>query len=276
MSKDTSAFVAWPSRDAAPHAGEQADGLRRLFRGHAVKFIPLVANPHVLFSGLAIEQLATALVQLGHSTLVIDAADSAPTADEASALGLACCVERLTPRLSYLAARGLPRRYVDTRGSAGRLLDEIAAIDTGVSAVLVHAEVTDLARLFKDRAARPVLLAADQPDSVKHAYAAWKLLAQRCQWLSADLLLLAPGTSPRKAHIAASLSQCADQFMGAVLARWVEIDPLGDADEFPLAALRGLAVSQLELNEAFDQPVAPLLSTRPAARADASLSPARH
>jgi hypothetical protein len=273
MTQSTSSYESWSPQSGLPQTGDQADGLRRLFRGNAVRFMPIVANPHVAFSGLAIEQLAVMMVQLGHSTLVVDAADSAPLADEASALGLASCVQTLAPRLSYLAARGLPRRYVDTRGSAGRMLDEIAAADSRISAVLVHAEVTDLARLFKDRPARPILLAADQPDSVKHAYAAWKLLAQRCQWYSADLLLLASSDSPRTAHIAASLSQCADQFMGAVLSRWVDIDPMGDAEQLPVAALRELAASQLELDDAF-VPATP--SMRSKALPDASISSARH
>lgn len=253
--------------------GDQADGLRRMFAGSGMRFVPIVANPHVPASGLAVEQLAAAMLQLGRSALVVDAADCAPGAAEASALGLACCIERLTPQLSYLAARGLPRRFVDTRGSAGRLLDELAASQTGCDVALLHAEVTDLARMFKGRAARPVLLAADQPDSVKHAYAAWKLLAQRCDWLSADLVLLAAGSSPRTAHIVASLAQCADSFMGAVLANWVDIDPMGDPQAGPSEALRSLAAAQLDLDNG-------LLLSAPSARTshthDARAQPARH
>lgn len=253
--------------------GDQADGLRRMFAGSGMRFVPIVSNPHVAASGLAVEQLAAAMLHLGRSTLVVDAADTAPGVAEASALGLACCIERLTPQLSYLAARGLPRRYVDTRGSAGRLLDELAASQTGCDVVLLHAEVTDLARIFKGRAARPVLLAADQPDSVKHAYAAWKLLAQRCDWLSADLLLMASATSPRTAHIVASLAQCADSFMGAVLAHWVDIDPMGDPQGIPPEALRNLAAAQLDLDDGL------LLSppsARPSLASDGPALPARH
>ncbi|MBL8328421.1 MAG: flagellar biosynthesis protein [Rubrivivax sp.] len=251
---------------------DQADGLRRLFVGNGVRHIPLVANPHIAMPGLAIERLAAMLLELGQRTLVVDAADSAPAVAESSALGLASCVEPLTPQLAYLAARGLPRRYVDTRGSAARLLDELCTASPSSNVILVHAEITDLARIFKHRPARPVLLAADQPEAVKHAYAAWKLLAARCEWLSADLLLLAAPQSPRTPHIAASLAQCADTFMGAVLKHWADIDPDGEVPCWPDPALRSLVAAQLELDDA----TAPHASSPQPGPRDAALSAARH
>ena len=94
--------------------------------------------------------------------------------------------------MSYLAARGLPLRHVDTRGSSAHFLDRLQAAAPQARVVLVHAGAPDLARLFGRRALRPLLLAADQPDSLTHAYAAMKLLVMRCALMSYDLLLAAP------------------------------------------------------------------------------------
>lgn len=229
--------------------GDQADGLRRLFQGSSMRFVPVVANPHVVWSGVAIERLTASLVDCDRHVLIVDAADTSPPIAESIALGLASCIESVGPHVSYLAARGLPRRCIDTRGSAARMLDEVMAAAPQADTILVHAEVTDQARIFKGRAARPVLLAADHPDSVKHAYASWKLLAARCGWLSADLLLLAPPEAPRTPHIAASLSRCADQFMGAVLADWVALDPMADDDALTTLGLRRVADGQLTLDD---------------------------
>ena len=73
--------------------------------------------------------------------------------------------------------------------------------------LLVHAGASDLARLFARRALRPLLLAADQPESVTHAYAAMKLLALRCALMSYDLLLAAPPAGRARAAIAAAAGQ---------------------------------------------------------------------
>jgi flagellar biosynthesis protein FlhG len=258
---------------ASAEVGDQAEGLRRLFGTPATCFVPLVGNPHLEHSGVAIERLSAALSLLGRHTLIVDAADFAPPVPEAAALGLASCIECLTPRVSYLAARGLPARFVDTRGSSARLLDELGAAVPRASVVLVHAEAPELARLFSGRAARPVLLAADHPESVKHAYAAWKLLAQRRGWLSSDLLLIARPGSPRVPQIAQTLARCAEGFMNAVLARWAAIDPLCTAHESPDAALCHIATSQLMLLEG-EAPCAP--GERYAARAVSASAAARH
>jgi len=228
---------------------DQADGLRRLFAGSARRFLALAANPHVPFSGIAIERLTAALLMLDRHTLIVDAAESSPTAPEATALEIAPCIETLSPRISYLAARGLPLRYVNTRGSSARLLDELAGAAPQCDVVLVHAGAADLARLFTQRAARPLLLASDHPESVKHAYASLKLLAQRCGWLSADLLLVAPPMSPRLPHIASTLASCADTFIGAAVTAWSAVDPAGSASEPPVDSLRRIVAAQLGLDD---------------------------
>lgn len=241
---------ASPYRHAAGSrraAADQAEGLRRLF-GHApTAVLPLVANPHMTHAGVAVERLCAALALQGRRVLIVDAAAGSPPVPEAAAIGLRLCVEPLTPQISYMAARGLPARHVDTHGSSASLLDALCAAAPQADVVLVHAEATELARLFTGRAARPMLLAADEPESVKHAYAAWKLLALRRGWLSADLLLLAAPNSPRAAAIAISLARCADSFVGGALAAWAHIDPESTPQQVPDANLQRIAATQLEL-----------------------------
>jgi len=229
---------------------DQADGLRRLFGGASVCAVPLVANPHVAATAVAIEQLAAAFGAWRREVLVVDAADTSPPAPEAATLGLAGGIQAVSAGLGYLPARGLPRRFVDARGSASRLLDELQEAAPQAGVLLVHGEVMDLARIFRSRPARPVLLAADQSESVKHAYACWKLLARRCGWLSADLLLLVDGRSARPPQIAASVAQCADEFIGGALAGWAAIDPSAQQRPRIDDALHDLAAGQLQRDDA--------------------------
>jgi hypothetical protein len=228
---------------------DQADGLRRIFAGSPRRFLALASNPHAPFSGIALERLTATLALLGRKVLVVDAADGSPAASEAAALEIAPCIEQLSPTIAYLAARGLPLRFVNTRGSSARLLDELASAAPQCDVVLVHAGAADLARLFTQRTARPLLLAGDHPESVKHAYASLKLLSQRCGWLSADLLLVAPPHSPRLPQIASTLASCADTFIGAALTAWSAIDPAGAASDAPSEALRRLVAAQLGLDD---------------------------
>jgi flagellar biosynthesis protein FlhG len=99
------------------------------------------------------------------------------------------------------------------------------------------------------RSARPVLIAADHPESVKHAYATCKLLARRCGLMTFDLLLAAAPGSPRAPGIASTLAHCADGFLGALLHDWAQIDPAGVPDDPPDEALAKLLAAQLSLEE---------------------------
>jgi len=228
---------------------DQADGLRRLFAGSSKKFLPLAANPHVAFGGVAIERLTAALALLGHHTLIVDAADTSPAAPEAAALEIGPCIEALAPQVSYLPARGLPMRHVNTRGSSARLLEELATAAPQADVVIVHASAPDLVRLFTRRAARPLLLAADHPESLKHAYASLKLMVQRCGWMACDLMLVAPPLAPRVPHIARSLARCADSFLGAAVAGWAAVDPTSQASDVPTADLCRIVAAQLHLDD---------------------------
>jgi flagellar biosynthesis protein FlhG len=224
---------------------DQADGLRRLFAGRSRHLLALAANPHVAFSGVVLDRLAAVLAAQGREVLVVDAGATSPPPHELAELDLAAGVESIAPRVSYLPARGLPLAHVDTRGSAGAFIDAVLQAAPQAEVILMHADGIDLARLLKHRAVRPLLLGADHPESIKHAYANAKLLVQRCGLMSFDLLLAAAPESPRAAGIVASLGSCLENFMGAVLRTSALVDPAGDPAAPADAALRALLAAQL-------------------------------
>jgi flagellar biosynthesis protein FlhG len=228
---------------------DQADGLRRLFAGRRRHVLALAANPHVAFSGSVLDRVAAVLAAQGRQVLVVDAGASSPLPHELAGVDLAACIESIAPRVSYLPARGLPLAHVDTRGSAAGFIDAVQQAAPQADVVLLHADGIDLARVLKHRAARPLLLGADHPESIKHAYANAKLLAQRCGLMTFDLLLTAAPQSPRAADIAASLGSCADHFLGAVLRHWARIDPAGDPALPADSALAALLAAQLALDD---------------------------
>jgi hypothetical protein len=214
---------------------DQADGLRRLFSGARTRFIAVAANPDVAFAGLALERLATVCATPESKVLVVDAARGTP--HELAAVDLSACIEPLGDNLSYLAARGLPVRYVSSRGSCEAFLDALADAAPEAAVVIVHADAHELGRLFARRAPRPLLLAADHPASVTSAYANMKLLAQRHGLMAFDLLLVAAANSPRTQRIAEQLALTAERFAGAVLHDWAAIDPAAQG-EWPRALMR--------------------------------------
>ena len=237
---------------------DQADGLRRMFSGRQRRVLPLVANPHVPFCGVVLDRLTAVLASQGRQVLVVDAALHSPPAHELAMLDLAACVDRLSSRVSYLAARGLPLAHIDTRGCAGAFIDAVQQAAPQAEVILLHAEAGDLARMLMHRSARPLLVAADHPESVKHAYATCKLLAKRCGLMTYDLLLAAAPSSPRAPGIAATLAHCADGFLGALLHDWALIDPVGEPGAAADEALARLLAAQLALEEAPARRATPL------------------
>lgn len=223
---------------------DQAHGLRRLFAHARVRFVPVVSNPHVAFGGMMLERLTTAIGELGHHTLVVDASERAAAHAELALMALADCIEPLSAQVSYLVARGLPIRFVDAQGSTAPFLQAVADAAPQADVVLVHAPASDLARLFARGAETsgvcPLLIADDRPASVTHAYAALKLLTQRAGLVVHDLLLGAAPHSPRAERIAMQLATCADDFLGAALRDWVQLDPASAPTEAPTPALRRL------------------------------------
>lgn len=228
-----------------PAPPDQAHGLRRLFAQGGVRLVPLVSNPHVAFSGPLLERLCSAFADEGATTLLVDACERAPAPDELAVMGLAECIERLSPELSYLAARTLPLRHVDMQGSTAPFLQALVDAAPVADVILVHAGASDLSRMFARQTitshVRPLLIADEHPASVTHAYAAMKLLTLRAQMMVFGLVLGAAPASPRAERIAEQLSSCADNFLGAVLEGWAIVDPAcRPTDPLP-AGLRRLA-----------------------------------
>jgi flagellar biosynthesis protein FlhG len=244
-----SAFTAAASmpgaRAGAARPQDQAEGLRQLFAHASARFVPVVSNPHVPFSSVMLERLCTACTDLGEHVLVVDAAETSPAPRELTLLDIAEGVERLTPQVSYLAARGLPLQHVDSRGSTAGFLQAVSDAAPHAGVVLVHAGASELVRLFARRTVRPLLLADDRPDSVTHAYASLKLLAQRAGLMAHDLMLAAAPHSPRAGLIAKHMSRCADDFVGAVLRECVLVDPATPTADASSPELRHLVHSLL-------------------------------
>ncbi|NUZ05954.1 flagellar biosynthesis protein [Piscinibacter koreensis] len=243
---------------------DQAAGLRRLFANSQAqaRIVPVVANPHVGSGGALLERLCTAFGEHGLHTLVVDAGERAGTPNELALIDLAACVERLSKHVSYLAARGLPLRYVDAAGSTQAFVSQVIEAAPRCNVILLHAGASDLCRMLQRRPdpepVCPLLLADDHPSSVTHAFAAMKLLTQRASWVVFDLLLGAATSSPRADRIAAQLATCADDFLGAVLRSSARVDPALPATAAPPDALRRLVRTRIE--PAFD-----LSTPRPAA-----------
>lgn len=228
---------------------DQADGLRKLFAASRRRIVPVASNPHVRATGLLIERLAAAFVACGLKVLVVDASETAPEPSELAQIDLASCIERVDEDTAYLAARGLPLRHVDARGSTAAFLDALADAAPGHEVVLVHAPASDLARLVGRRSVRPILLAEDQLESVTHAYGCLKLLAARCDLAVFDLLISARSGTRLANRVAERISSCADRFIGALVHETVLLDPHEAVRARPSAALLRLAASQLSLEE---------------------------
>jgi hypothetical protein len=232
---------------------DQAEGLRQMFAHTRVRFIPVVSNPHIAFGGVMLERLCTAFAERQATTLVVDAAERAGEAGEMALVDLGECIERLSDRVSYLAARGLPIRFVDAAGSTRAFLQRVAEAAPRCDVVLVHASAPELCRLFSQKrkgsswseAPCPIVLAEDHPDSVTHAYAATKLLANRAGLIVFDLVLGAALQSPRAGRIATKIASCTEMFFGGVLRSWARIDPASDAAEPPGDDLRRLVAERL-------------------------------
>lgn len=236
---------------------DQAHGLRRLFAGSRPMPLAVVSNPQLSQGGLLLERLCTALGDTGRHVLVVDAGERSPAVRDLAAVDLSGCVEALSDRVSYLAARGLAMRHVDARGGTGAMLDAVVAAAPQAEVLLVHASASDLARLFCAHSAwragadghtpvRPILLADDRPASVTQAYASLKWLVQRGNLWVHDLLLAVSRASPRAQAIPHQLAGCADRFVGAMLGHTAWIDPATPATAPSPAALMRLVEAQMD------------------------------
>jgi len=245
-------------------ANDQAAGLRRLFGSARKSFIALAHNEHVPQASLVIDRLCDAAAALGLHTLVVDAADSAPAPHEMALIDLPSCVESVSDDVSYLAARGLPIRHVDTQGRCTAFLEALEHAAPQADVVLVHAGTVDLARLFAGQRLRPLLLGADTPRAMTEAYASLKRLAQRPGWLAHDLLILADPQGPRTERLGESLAECAERFLGAAIHDCVVIDPRPDAGAAADERLIHLLRAQIAQDLLQDSAVMPLAHRAPA------------
>jgi flagellar biosynthesis protein FlhG len=258
-------------------AADQADGLRRQFATRVPRFVPVVSNPELNFGGVLLERLCSAVASRGAPVLVVDASERSSEPKELAHFDLSEGVETLSAQVSYLAARGLAVRHVDSHGSTRAFLDQVALAAPQAQVVLVHAPAGDLARMFSHaslresgaawaEAPRPLLLCDDRPAGLTQTYTSLKLLAQRASWRAFDLLLCAGDRSERAQAVVQRLSDCADQFLACVLRRCVRVDPAESAAREPSRELREL-VGEL-LAAAAPVPVAaPDLAAGPLRRA---------
>jgi len=245
-------------------AGDQAAGLRRMFGSARKRFIALAYNDQVPEASLVIDRLCDAAAALGLHTLVVDAADNAPAPHEMALIDLPSCIERVSDEVSYLAARGLAIRHVDTQGRCGGFLEALERAAPQADLVLVHAGTTDLARLFADHRLRPLLLGADTPRAMTEAYATLKRLAQRPGWLAHDLLIVADPDGPRTERLGESLAECAERFLGAAVHDCVVIDPRADGSAAADSRLIHLLRAQMAQDLLQDSTAMPLAHEAPA------------
>ena len=252
-----------PRRTHVPF--DQAHGLRQLFAGQALRFLPLVHNPHVPGAGVVMERLCAVLGELGLRTLVVDAADSATRAHALATVDLPACIERLSPQVAYLAAGGLPMHFLDSRATLVAFVEALrgAAQACQADVVLLHAGALDLRRMFAGQAPRPLLLAGSRPDSLTHAYTSMKLLSQRLGALAYDLVVAGDVGARRAARMGERLADCADHFLGAALRQVAVVDPEAPALAPPSAELHALVADRLSPGPQANNPLAQLPGQRP-------------
>jgi flagellar biosynthesis protein FlhG len=224
---------------------DQAHGLRQMFDGQAQCWVPLVYNPHVAGVGAVMERLCAAWADQGLHTLVVDAAESASPPHELASVDLSACIEPLSDKVSYLAARGLPMDYLDSRATLIGFVEAVRVAAPRVDVVLLHASALDLRRMFVGRTPGPVLLAGNRADSLTHAYTSMKQLSQRLGALAYDLVVAADASPRRAGRMADRLQECADHFLGAALRHVALIDPNAPAHSLIGADLRRLAQGQV-------------------------------
>ncbi|MEJ7137531.1 hypothetical protein [Amphibiibacter pelophylacis] len=261
-------------------APDQAEGLRRLFRPqHRVCWIPVVSNPYVASRQL-LESLTVAFTQRNERVVVVDAGPLAPEPAELATVSLECCLEPVADGVSYLAARGLPRHFLDVHGDAVHFLHAIQACLPEDAVVLLHASAPDLVRLFAGQSVRPVVLTDSRVDSVLDAYASFKLLNLRLGLRTCDVLIAseaadlaaqtaahaqAAGSPPSAARavvpgsaqpvasgrIATAMSSCMTHFLEASLLSCVDVqrDASGHISATALDVHRGTPA--LAWDEAF-------------------------
>jgi len=153
---------------------DQADGLRRLLAHAVCRFVPwwrIRTSPWRRFA----RTLCTAFAEHGKHTLVVDAGERSPVHAEMATMELAECIEPLSSHVSYLAARALPIKFVDTHGSTASFLQTPPTRRPMPSGADPCVSQRNLPHVRQERSA-PVAAGRRPPQSVTHAYAAMKMM----------------------------------------------------------------------------------------------------
>lgn len=224
---------------------DQAQGLRQMFAARVLRFIPVVSNISSGAGGLVLERLCAAYAACNLSTLVVDAGEQARAPSELAEFDPSEGIERLSDRVSYMAARGLPLKFADARGSCATLLDALADASARSDVILIHASASELVRIFSDRGRfhnlRPLVFTNGLAEGLTDAYASVKVISQRGGWMAYDLLMCAPRSSQQADEVIRRLAQCADQFLGAAQRVALRLDPFEPASLDPDARFMELA-----------------------------------
>jgi flagellar biosynthesis protein FlhG len=132
--------------------------------------------------------------------------------------------------------------------------------------VIVHAEARDLCRLLGRREVAPVLMSELSSESLTEAYAAMKLLSQRCGLMAFDLLVGMASRPRRAERVADRLASCADNFLSAVLRSWAPVDrdlPITAPVSTELERLAANQLTGLEGHSALSLPAAGAVAAWP-------------
>ncbi|MBB5205924.1 flagellar biosynthesis protein FlhG [Inhella inkyongensis] len=226
--------------------GDQADGLRRLFRAPQAQLVPVAAPGLATPGDFLLDALVGAYLERGLQVLVVDGGRAAKPASELARVNLAACIERLSADVGFLSARGLVGHYLDAQGQATGLLPALRQAAPAVDVILLHLPATELARVLSPALpCRPVLLCGATQAEVTEAYLAMKWLHQRAHCRVFGLLLAAPPRSAVAQRIGAQLADCAERFLGAALPCVASLDPRVGLHAAPSAELRRLARDSL-------------------------------
>ena len=226
--------------------GDQADGLRRLFRAPQALLVPVVAPSNAVAGEFLLDALVGAYLERGLQVLVVDGGRNAKSASELARVNLGACVEPLSADVGFLSARGLVGHYLDAQGQATTLVPALREAMPGAEVILLHLPATELARVLTPaQACRPVLLSGATQADLTEAYLAMKWLHQRAQAKVFGLMLAVPPRTALAQRIGAQLADCAERFLGAALPCVAALDPRAGLRTAPSAELRRLARDSL-------------------------------
>lgn len=232
-------------RRQGPHADrDQAAGLRRLFAAEGPRVVSLVSNPQVTWSGVLIEHVGRAAARLGFHPLILDAAETAPPADEWGRADLRGAVAHRHPEGSYLGSRGWLRHHLAAGRSGPQLLEAAGATAPWADLLIVHAPADDLAGLHGPKPWWPLLMVDTRADSLVQAYAGLKRLSRR--FLPGWSLMVDASAHPVLGpRLAGRLDDQARRFLSWPLHRAIVVQGHADEDHIAGRRLTDLLQSQL-------------------------------